>query len=266
MWGRLVPFAALLLLETPLNYVGLICHEGGHGVVALAQGGTFTGILITQTGSYALASSSLVWIGGWAGQYVLAVAALLLYWKARPRSFLGRSVLVVLAVQNLLNEPPYIASLQNDSEGALRSLETLGIGASASAILLVAIALALGAIGGYAAWKVVKNYLSSIFDWMTTRRAKWAALFFIVGSGAEVWVGYFVPSIASVTTSPLVLIPALIAFFLLLSLVVVPPPPPEFVQSRRQGPSIPTLTFIMILFIEAQIVFFLSLPLTIPFP
>ena len=69
----------------------------------------------------------LVWIGGWMGQYALAIAALLLYWSVKPRSFLGRSVLVVLIVQNLISEPPYIASLQGDSAGTLKVLEATGI-------------------------------------------------------------------------------------------------------------------------------------------
>jgi hypothetical protein len=260
---RLVPILALLLLETPLSWIGGFCHEGGHGLVALAQGGSFTGILFTQSGSYALASSYLVSIGGWVGQYTLAVVALLLYWRTRPTSFLGRSVLVVLIVQNLTNEPPYIASLQGDSAATLKLLEATGMGGLASESILEGAALLLGLVGTYVAWRAARTYLSSVFEWIAPRRATLASLFLVLGMAAYAWFADLVPSEIPLATNDLFQLVASVAFLLVFSLVVIPPrlaPTPR----KWSGPSGVTLAFIVLLFTEAQLIYWFVLPLTIP--
>jgi hypothetical protein len=271
-WGfgtvsnRLVPVLALLLLETPLNWIGGVCHEGGHGLVALAQGGTFTGILFTESGSYALASSYLVWIGGWMGQYALAVAGLLLLWWLKPRSFLGRSVLVILIVQNLISEPPYIASLQGDSAAALSVLEAAGFGKLPSIAILEALALILALIGIYVAWRIVKTYVSNVFLWIGSRRASWASLLFVAGSAAYVWFGNMVPSESVLTANIIFQVVSFAAFLVIFSLFVIPRPPIESLGIPKGGPTTATLVFIILLFIEAQLFYFFALPITIPFP
>jgi hypothetical protein len=271
-WGtggvsiRLVPVLALLLLNTPLNWIGVICHEGGHGLVALAQGGTFTGILLTQSGSYALASSYLVSIGGWMGQYALAVAALLLQWRLKPRSFLGRSVLVSLIVQNLISEPPYIASLQNDSAGTLAVLEATGIGRLPSIAILEALALILAGIGVYIAWRVVRSYVSNVFQWIGSRRASWASLFFVGGSAADVWLVNLFPSETVLTANIVFQVVSFAAFLAIFSLLVIPRATVESSVAPKGGPTTATVVFIILLFIEAQLFIFFALPITIPFP
>jgi hypothetical protein len=264
--NRLVPVLALLLLETPLNWIGLICHEGGHGLVALAQGGTFTGILFTQSGSYALASSYLVSIGGWMGQYALAVVALLLLWWLEPRSFLGRSVLVILIVQNLISEPPYIASLQGDSAGTLAVLEASGVGKLPSIAILEGLALVLALIGIYVAWRIVKTYFSNVFLWIGNRRASWASLLFVAGSSAYIWFGNLVPSESVLTTNIIFQVVSFAAFLVIFSLLVIPQAPVESSGVLKVIRTPATLVFIILLFIEAQLFYFFALPITIPFP
>ncbi|HYB75814.1 MAG TPA: hypothetical protein VEC08_02535 [Nitrososphaerales archaeon] len=266
MSGRVVPLLALILLETPLSWVGLICHEEGHGLVALAQGGTFTGIVLTQTVSYALAYSYLVSIGGWVGDYALAIVALLLYWRIKPKSFLGRSVLAVLIVQNLTNEPPYIASLQGDSLGTLGVLEATGIGKLSSTAVLEATALVLGLVGVYCAWRIFRTYFSSVFSWISSRRASWASLIFVVGSAAYTWFGYFTPSESSLTNNLLVQLVPYVGFLVVFAFLVIPPAPEGTPKVPAGGPAIATVVFIVLLFVEAQIVFFFAMPATIPFP
>jgi hypothetical protein len=262
---RLVPFLTFLLLQAPLGYVGTICHEGGHGILALAQGGTFTGIIITQSASYALATSHLVSIGGWAGQYALALAALLLFWALRPRSFLGRSVLTVIIVQNLVNEPPYIASLQGDSAATLKLLEATGMGQWPSLATIEAVALVLGLTGGYVAWKIFRSYLSNTFGWIGRRRAGLASVFFVAGSAAVSWLANLAPGGSALVTNALFQAVSAVAFLLLFSVVVIPPRSAESKEERR-GPSKSTVAFVVLLFIETQLVYFFVLPVTLPFP
>ena len=264
--NRLIPILALLLLETPLSWIGGICHEGGHGLVALAQGGTFTGILLTQSGSYALASSYLVWVGGWMGQYALAAAALLLYWKVKPRSFLGRTILAVLVVQNLIDEPPYIASLQGDSAFALKVLEATGIGRLPSVGILETAALVLGVIGIYGAWRTFRSYLSGVFNWIGGRRGTWASLLFVVGSAVFSWSSNLGLSESVLTTSILLQVASFIAFLLVFSLLVVPQAPVGVPRTTGGGPTVAALAFIVLLFVEAELASFFVLPITIPFP
>jgi hypothetical protein len=263
---RLVPLLAFLLLQTPLGYVGLICHEGGHGMLALAQGGTFTGILITQSGSYAMAASHLISIGGWAGQYALAIAALLLLWARKPKSFLGRSVLTALIVQNLVNEPPYIASLQSDSAATLKLLEATGIGEWQSVATIETVALVLGLVGGYMAWKVFRSYLSGMFRWIGTRRAGLASLLFVAGSAAVSWLAYLAPAESVLVTSTPFQALSFVAFLVLFSVVVIPPEPVEPTGKWEGWPSKSAGAFVVLLFIEAQLVYFFALPIWLPFP
>jgi hypothetical protein len=263
---RLIPLLALLLLETPMNWVGLICHEGGHGVVALAQGGTFTGILLTQTVSYAMANSSLTSIGGWMGQYALAIAALLLYRRIKPRSFLGRSVLAVLIVQNLIGEPPYIASLQGDSAATLGILEKAGFGSFPSIAILEIAALVLGVIGVYGAWRIFRTYLSGTFSWIGGRRASWASLIFVIGSAAYAWFADLVPTEAAVANNLLFQAVSLAAFLAVFSLVVIPPMRTGSPAVLDRGPTTATVVFVVLLFVEAQLVYLFVLPIMIPIP
>ncbi len=200
------------------------------------------------------------------GDYALAVAALLLYWKVKPKSFLGRSVLAVLIVQNLINEPPYIASLQNDSSGALGVLEVTGIGKLSSIAVLEVTALVLGLVGIFCAWRIFRTYLSNLFGWIGSRRASLASLIFVVGSAAYTWFGYFVPSEYALTNNLLFQLVPFIGFLVVFSLFVVPPAPVGNPGTLGRGPTVATVAFIVLLFIEAQIVFFFVLPITIPFP
>ena len=231
--------------------------------MALVQGGTFTGIVFTQSGFYALANSYLVWIGGWMGQYALALSALLIYRRVKPKSFLGRSALVVLVVQNLISEPPYIASLQGDSQYTLRVLKATGLGGLPSVAAMETIALVLGLIGIYGAWRIFRSYLSSLFNWIGGRRAGWASLLFVAGSAADYWFTNLVPRVPA--TVNLLRFPAEIGFLAVFSFLVIPPKPVGIQRIPDGGPTIATTVFIVLLFVEAQLVFFV-LPLTIPFP
>ena len=208
-------------------------------------------------------------IGGWMGDYALAIAAILLYLKIRPKSFLGRSVLVVLIVQNLINEPPYIASLQGDSIGTMDFLEAAGIGRLPSIAILEIAALVLGLVGIYSAWRIFRSYLSGLFKWIGGRRAGWASLLFVGGSAALDWFANLVPGESALTNNLLFQLVAFIGFLAVFSFLAVPPKPvgtPGTPVIPDRGPAIATIAFIFLLFVEAQIVFFVVLPITIPFP
>lgn len=200
------------------------------------------------------------------GEYALAIAAMLLYWRIKPKSFLGRSVLVVLIVQNLISEPPYIASLQGDSAFTLKVLEATGIGRLPSVAILEITALALGLIGIYGAWRIFGTYLSGLFKWMGGWRASWASLLFVVPSSAYNWFANLVPGESVLTTNILFQVVSFIAFLVIFSLLVIPPAPVAILGAPGGGPTIATVVFIVLLFIEAQLVFFFALPITIPFP
>src|SRR5579872_3558071 len=77
---RLLPLLALFLLYFPLALISGLCHETGHGVVSLITGGTFTGIIMSgrQMEMLGAVRSPIVSIGGWLGQYAIAVVVILI--------------------------------------------------------------------------------------------------------------------------------------------------------------------------------------------
>jgi len=235
--------------------------------LALAQGGTFTGIIIGQEGSYALANSYLVSIGGWMGEYVLLVIVLALSWLLKPKSFLARSVVALLVLHESISQPAYIASLQGDSAATLQILETAGIGNGASVLILESVALVLFLVAAYLSWRVFRPYFSQSFPWITKRRASLTAISFVVASEVIVLVGYVSPIL--VTTMGLiseVQIAIFVAFVVGLSLLAIPAAPPDWMGGRIGGPTASTVVFVSLLFVEVQLVFLFVLPVTIPFP
>jgi len=259
---RIVPILTLLLLYFPLSYVGLIFHEEGHGLLALTQGGTFTGIIITREGSYAFANSYLVSIGGWIGEYVLLIIVLALSWILKPRGFLARSVVAMLVLLESIDQPGYIASLQGDSAATLQVLEATGIGHGTSVAILESTALVLFLVAAYVSWRVFRQYFSQSFPWITRRKASLAAISFV--AAGEVFI--LVANFYAVILSPVVQIAIFAAILVGLSLVAIPPAPPDLAARRDGRPSIPTVVFVALLFVEVQLVFLFVLPITIPFP
>ena len=263
---RFIPILTLLLLSTPLSYIGDVCHETGHGLLALAQGGTFTGIVIGRTESYALANSYLVSIGGWMGQYALAAFVVLLSWGFKPKSFLGKSAVVMLVLQNLINPPAYMASLQGDSARTLQILEATGIGNPESLAILESAATVLMLIGLYVSWRIVRTYFSGIFQWASRRRSSLASLLFVGGSAASVWYAYSPLEGSVAITNPFIQSLFFLAFLIVFSFVVIPRPVSSLTRAMNAGPSLVTFAFVILLFLEAQLVYFFVLPVTIPFP
>jgi hypothetical protein len=263
---RVIPILTLLLLSFPLSYIGTIFHEEGHGLLALAQGGTFTGIIIGQGSSYALASSYLVSIGGWIGEYVLLVIVLGLSWILKLRSFLGRSVVAMLVLQESIGQPAYIASLQGDSAATLHILEGTGIGHGTSVAILESVALGLFLVAAYVSWRVFRQYLSQSFPWITRRRASMAAISFVVAGEALILAENISPVGTALSLDSVVQIAIFAAFLVGLSLLAIPAAPSESVGRRDGGPSVSTVVFVILLFVEAQLVFFFVLPIMIPFP
>ena len=259
---RIVPILTLLLLYSPLSYVGTIFHEEGHGLLALAQGGTFSGIVITREGSYAFANSYLVSIGGWIGEYVLLVIVLVLSWKLKPRGFLTRSVVAMLVLLETIDQPGYIASLEGDSAATLQILEATGLGWGISVAILESVALVLFLVAAYVSWRVFRTYFSQTFPWITRRRASLVAISFVVAGEVLILSANFY----SVILSPVVQIAAFAAILVGVSLLAIPAAPPDSTARRDGRPSISTVVFVVLLFIEVQLVFFFVLPITIPFP
>jgi len=262
--GRLFPFLALLLLYFPLSYVDVLCHEMGHCLLALAQGGTCTGIVIRQEGGEALANSYLVSFGGWLAQYVLALAVVLLSRALEPKSFTARSVVVLIVLFNLMGPPTYIASLHDDSFGALQVLEATGVGLNVSIVLLEGAAAVLFVVGGYVSWKALSAYLSDIFGWMESKRSSQAALVLIAVGVPIVLISSAIlngpePQFSFEGSATFI---ALIFSF---ALVIIPPAPPSW-RGTNVGPSRAALAVIVLLFIETQLIYFFVVPITIPIP
>ena len=264
--ARFIPLLAFLLLNTPLSYIGDIFHEEGHCFLALAQGGTCTGIIIGQSESYALASSYLVSIGGWAGQYALVAIVIILAWKIKPASFLARSAVTIIVFQNLTNPPAYIASLQGDSAAALNILVGAGVGRSASVIILESVAIILFLVGGYVSWRYVRRYFADIFRWASARRLSAAAMLFVAGGVASTLFAYTSLGKAVMLTSAGIQAIAALGFLAIFAFLIIPSPPATWKGTESTGPSRATVTFVMLLFVEAQLIFYFALPVTILFP
>ena len=264
--ARFIPLLAFLFLNTPLSYIGDIFHEEGHCFLALAQGGTCTGIIIGQSESYALASSYIVSVGGWAGQYVLVAIVILLALRIKPKSFLARSAVTIIVFQNLINPPAYIASLQGDSAAALNILEEAGVGRLASVIFLESAAIILFLVGGYVSWRYVRRYFADLFRWVSARRLNAAAMLFVAGGIASTLFAYTSLGRAMLLTSAGIQAIAALGFLAIFAFFIIPPPPAMWKGTESTGPSFAMVTFAILLFVEAQLIFYFVLPVTILFP
>jgi hypothetical protein len=263
---RLVPVLTLLLLSTPLSYIGTIFHEEGHGFLAVAQGGTFTGILIGQNEAFALANSYLVSIGGWIGQYVLLVIVLVLSWKLKPKSFLARSVVAMLVLHETIDQPAYIASLQGDSAATLQVLERTGIGWGASVAILESIALVLLVLGAWLSWRVFRTYFLQVFPWVESRRSGQASLLFVVLAVAPTFVTLAPTEVSVLAAYGISQALVFVAVLMVISFVVIPPPPQTWQRPKDWGGRYPAFAFVLLLLAETELVYFFVLPITIPFP
>jgi hypothetical protein len=263
---RFIPVLTLLVLSTPLSYIGTVFHEEGHGLLALAQGGTFTGIVIERGMAYALANSYLVSIGGWMGQYVLLVIVLVLSWRLKPKSFLVRSVVAVLILHESFDQPQYIASLQGDSASTLQVLEATRIGQGASVAILESTALVLLAFGAWLSWRVFRTYFSQVFPWIESRRAGKASVLFIALVIASVFAASTPMGESVLASNAFGQTLIALAILMILSFVAIPPAPQTWQRPKDWGSRYPAFTFALLLFVEAELVYFFVLPLTIPFP
>ncbi|HXW94760.1 MAG TPA: hypothetical protein VEJ19_03540 [Nitrososphaerales archaeon] len=263
---RFIPLLTFLLLNTPLSYIGDIFHEEGHCFLAIAQGGTCTGIIIGQSESFALASSYLVSVGGWTGQYVLVAMVILLVWRIKPKSFLARSAVTVIVFQNLVNPPAYIASLQGDSAAVLSLLEGDGVGRTMSVVILESIAIILYSVGIYVSWRYVRRYFSDVFQWVNTRRTTAAAVLFVAVTAASTLFSYTSLGERMLLANAGVQAIAALTFLVIFAFLIIPPPPATWKGTEGLGPSRVTVAFVVLLFVEAQLIFFFVLPLAILFP
>jgi hypothetical protein len=263
---RFIPILTLLLLSTPLSYIGAFFHEEGHGLLALAQGGTFTGIVIGRDVSYALANSYLVSIGGWMGQYVLLLITLGLSWRLRPNSFLAQSTVAMLVLHESIDQPGYMASLQGDSAGTLHLLEAAGIGQGASVALLESIAFLLLGVGMYVSWRVFRTYFSRVFPWLERKRASEASVLFVVLGAVTVFAGFTPIGETGIVSNPFDQALFFAAFLILLSFFAVPPAPLSWKKVRKMSTSYAAFAFALLVFIEAELVYLFVPPITIPFP
>jgi hypothetical protein len=261
---RFIPILTLLLLSTPLSYLGAMFHEEGHGLLALAQGGTFTGIVIGRDASYALASSYLVSIGGWIGQYLLLLIVLVLSWRLKPKSFLAQSVVAILVLHESIDQPGYMASLQGDSASTLRVLEAAGIGHVPSVAILKSIALVLLVVGTYVSWRVLRTYFSRVFPWIEKRRSSEASILFVVLSAITVYASFTPIGETVIVSNPVDQVLFFAAFLVLLSFLAIPPAPQSWQKPKDRGSPYPAFAFALLLLIEAELVYFFVLPITIP--
>jgi len=264
--ARFIPLLSFLLLNTPLGYVGALFHEEGHCILALAEGGTCTGVVIGQSGDFALANSYLVSIGGWIGQYFLVAVVVLIAWKFEPKGFLAKSVVTIFVVDNLLNPPAYIASLQGDSAGVLTILEGTGINQLVSVAIVESAAIVLFLVGGFVAWRYLRKYFAEVFGWVGAKRSSAAAALFIAGGAASILLVYTPFGEAALTNNVAGQILVALAFLVIFSFIVIPAPPPAWKATDNAGPSLTTVVFVVILFLEAQLFYYFVLPIWLPFP
>jgi len=196
------------------------------------------------------------------GQYVLAISVLLLARALTPKSFLGRSIVVILVIQNLIEQPPYIASLWGDSLGALQVLDATGIGLNLSIGLLEGAAAVLFILGGYFCWKILREYLSHVFAWMGSRTSSQTALVLVGFYSAIVWAGSTVLNGTSFLWPSTTGAAIFVAFLLIFSLVIIPPAPRSW-DGANAGPSSVTLAIIFLFFVESLLIYYFVLPIMI---
>jgi hypothetical protein len=169
-------------------------------------------------------------------------------------------------LQNLTAPPPYIASLQGDSARTLQVLQATGIGQQASTALLESAAIALLLVGGYVSWRIMRKYFSEVFLWLSSLRSSLASAFFVAGGAATVWFAYSSLGESVMITNSLAQVLFYMAFLIVFAFIVIPPPPSSSTRANDSGPSIVTFVFVILLFLEAQLVYYFVLPVTVPFP
>jgi hypothetical protein len=250
---RFVPLLTLVLIAFPVSYVTTLCHELGHGLVGLTQGFQFTGIFLGPGVAYALVTNSpLVSLGGWLGQYTLAVCVALFSWKVNPRSFTARSLAFIIIAENLIETPFAIASLSGDS-GNLLLMTSPSFGASLVVAILEGSAVALFAVGFYFSFRVAQKYFGHVFPWVNDRRTSYLALFAIALVAAYGILGYF-----TAWAEPLLLV----LFFTLVFMSI--PSPPSSSSIMPSGPTRVTFIIVFLVFLSTEVFQNLILPLTIP--
>ena len=198
------------------------------------------------------------------GQYVLALTVLPLSRALKPKSFAARSVVALLVLFNLMDQPAYIASLHDDSARALQVLEATGIGLHASIALLECSAAVLLVIGGYVSWKILRAYFSGVFGWIERKRSAEAALVLVAFLAAFTFLGQYFASLSELPESFAGAV-IFVAFVLIFAFVIIPPAPKSW-HGVTVGPSSAALAVIVLLFIETQLIYFFVLPITIPIP
>lgn len=250
---RLIPLLTLVMLLSPVYYLTGFCHELGHGLIGLGQGFSFTGIVLGRNSAYAMVQNSpSVSIGGWIGQYALAVGVGLASWKAKPRSFTARSLVFIIVIQNLLGPPLAIASLTGDS-GNLLAMISPPLSASLVVAVLEGTAAALFIIGFYYSTGIAQRYFEHVFPWMSEGRSRYLALLAVALSAANVTLTFPLPWIG-----PLFLIPI---FGLAFAFI---PTRPALHPSVPTGPARTTFVITLLIFVLSEAIYYFVLPITIP--
>jgi sterol desaturase/sphingolipid hydroxylase (fatty acid hydroxylase superfamily) len=120
-------------------------------------------------------------------------------------------------------------------------------------------------VGGYVSWRIFRNYFLGIFQWMGSRRSsEVSATFVAVISMASLFA--YTSFGESLVTNTLTQILLGLAFLLVLALVAIPRAPSSWPETQYSGPSLATFVFELLIFLEAQLVYYFVLPVTIPFP
>ena len=128
-----------------------------------------------------------------------------------------------------------------------------------------AVALVLLAIGGYISWRVLRTYFSQVFPWIEKRRSGRGSFLFVALVATSIFAR-FTPIGESVIVSSAISQFLVFVGVLLVSLVAVPPAPQSWQKAKDWGTPYPAFAFALLLLVEAELVFFFVLPITIPFP
>jgi hypothetical protein len=241
------------MLYSPAYYLTIICHELGHGLIGLAEGFTFTGIVVGRNVDYALVQNSpLVSVGGWLGQYALAAGVGVAAWRIRPRSFTVTSLAPIIVVANLLAPPLYIASLTGDS-GNLLLMISPSLGTHLTVAILEGSAAVLLIIGFYLSIRIVQTYFRQVFPWMSERRSGYLTIIAVALLPADTVVSDFLS-----WSGPLFLV-----LIFALGFVLIPARPASH-QPAPVGPSLGAFVITLLVFVLGGAIFYMVLPITIP--
>lgn len=216
-YGDVFIFVLFILVFTVARFIGILVHEVGHGLVAIALGGDFfamyaspgTGLSYVYTENLSWNQRIFVDLGGVMSQAILGVILFIVY--LRFRGFLTRIFTLQLLVVLLVYPFLYLGlSVFYSGDGFLIVEEIKTYTQFDSSIVLVVASLSLASIAGYFITRRVFAFINEYFP-LFTKQDKFLTLFLFFS--IPLVVG-FIGAIAAISIIPLKDIQFFIAFLI----------------------------------------------------